>query len=1021
MSASPSQAPSRRNTSPVLVSAIAAVLLAGAICLLAGVLYPKDLSVSTDIVGYPTAYDYNPRPYTVGYLLIAFALPALSIAIFWLLERRGIARDGVLPRTLPAEEPDPPAGTGTPLLAHLKLVPVGMLIATVVAIAVHASSWWPYGVGITIGYVIAASGAAALLARLIRLTIAESVAAINAAVASFGFVGVAVASESLQVEIQATAETVGYHLAPLWLLLIPAVAVVGAVTLLLVRGPRERWGAIERWTLLLVALPVLVYLAIVLLPGELWSPDLFHEGERLGGSALVFDRGEFPWRDILFTHGFLYDALSPLLRNLGFEDSRWGFAAAFELIERPALWISTLLLCVYLFRRNWLFLVTTQLLLVFGWFESFDHTRMVLVPLSLLTLAAILSKSTWPRAFLLMAVTLAQAILVPEAMVYSLAIWGAVVAYELTGRRTEAALPWRSSRTARSAVAGAVLGIAFLVYLVANDAVGGFADYYTTFVRSHDLTGAYEILWTDTRFHVWALLPIAVILVAWAYAAVRVFTRRWFTVAEWVAGTAVLGLIPYYLKFLGRPDDGHLFQVAFVTVIPLLYVLYRLVGALDARAARSGRTLLSHRPAAAGLLLGAVLLAPGAPLDVVERVPQNYTAVATTPPVNERMGYLDPTVDVTVYQRIQRVIDERAPDGSVFDFSGSPLLFSYLVDANPATRFYHASMAIREDAQEMLVEELAEERPELVVSSDGNWDGIPPTVRHYLVSDYLNDHYRPVDRVDKYVFWARRDAGSDEPPRGEEELYFEAAPCDWRYAPEFLDQEPAETAEAVAVQPVPAGTSTLVSTGGWAAGAGADEPAREVLVVAGERVIGRIAVGVARQDVVDALGKQSLLHAGFQATQMVIPRAADSDEIRFFGVNHDGVAGPLGQPADPAPASLRDTDGSEIEVDPGAVVGSVDSVRGVPMRRYDLDLPPDFRSFDWIELSAADPLGENLYLLSDALAGGGRTIAFRSLGRLDRESAQVRVGACPQWKGFGDRVSLHVVADSPPLAVRLTR
>ena len=125
-----------------------------------------------------------------------------------------------------------------------------------------------------------------------------------------------------------------------------------------------------------------------------------------------------------------------------------------------------------------------------------------------------------------------------------------------------------------------------------------------------------------SAFRVWVYIPVAVILVAWAYAAVRVWTGRWLTSADWVVAAAVLGLIPYYLKFLARPDSGHLYEVATVAAVPALYIVYRVVQAADARARRTRRSMLAYRPATVALLAAVVLLAPGSALTTVRNLPR---------------------------------------------------------------------------------------------------------------------------------------------------------------------------------------------------------------------------------------------------------------------------------------------------------------------------------------------------------------------------------------------------------------
>jgi hypothetical protein len=1017
----------RRVDLDVAIRVVAALLIAAAICGFVWYAYPDDLSVRTDILGYPIVQDFNPRVYTVRFLLIAVALPVIAIAVWGVLEALA-GRRPHLPETIPAEEAEPPAARrDAPLLSYLKLAAVGGLIATAVAVGVDASSLWPLylGIPIIVAYVFGVRFAARLIPVARSGTAMNAIAGVNAAVASLSLLAIAVASASTQVDVASPPSSVHYSIAPLWALipvgLIPAVVVCG----LLARRPASDWRRIESWTLLVLGAPVALFLGIAHIVGDLNPPDLFHEGERLGASNLVFGADRFPWRDVLFPHGVLSDVLLPELDTAATSYSRWGLTAGIGMVERPLFWISSLALCVYLFRRNWLFLVASQLLLlIFGWLDLLDNYRMLLLPLSLLAMAALLARSTWPRALLLMAVTGAQAIAVPEATGYSAVIWAAVIAYELVHRRCPGAEPWRTSRSLRIAVSGAALTAAFVLFLALFDSVDGFITYYTTFVGGHDLTGGFPIQWGNFEFHAWVYIPVAVILIGWAYGAARIWSGRWLTTADWVVGAAVIGLIPYYVKFLARADDGHLYQVATVAVIPALYVIYRFLQFLDARGEGSGRSLLRYRPATLVFVLLVIVFAPTAPWSAIGDLPDRFDATADAAPTNDRVGYIVPGTDTDRLARhVERVIDTYAPDGSVFDFTNSPLLFDYLINANTATRFFHVSMAIPADAQRDVIDELEDEKPELVAYSTlvhglPNWDVVSNPVRHYLISDYLLDHYHPVAKVSDYVFMARNEAAGLPGPQAKRpsRLYFDGLPCEWGFAPNFLDQAPADPADGVDLATKPLGESS--GAGGWAADVKTGLPARQVLAVDGDRIVATAPLGVNRQDVAAQLNNPSLTYAGWEFRD-ALAETGDPSSLTYFGLGRNGVASELGVPANPPPKVLRRPGGGEIPVRQGVVKGSVD-YRLPTMDRYELQLPADFQSFDWLQVDSDQQLPESRFLLSDGDAAAGRTIAFNALA--GRESEQIRVGSCPQWFGYhGPRLFLDVSPGAGPVTTRLVR
>ncbi len=111
----------------------------------------------------------------------------------------------------------------------------------------------------------------------------------------------------------------------------------------------------------------------------------------------------------MFIHGLLHDVLTPLIGFAVFEDTRWGGVAGSLMIVFPAYWLGQYFLSVYLFGRNVLFLLGTQLAVVLGLIRDV-HIRFALMPFALLLLAAVLRKPTWPRTGALALVLAAQAV-----------------------------------------------------------------------------------------------------------------------------------------------------------------------------------------------------------------------------------------------------------------------------------------------------------------------------------------------------------------------------------------------------------------------------------------------------------------------------------------------------------------------------------------------------------------------------------------------------------------------------------
>jgi hypothetical protein len=110
-----------------------------------------------------------------------------------------------------------------------------------------------------------------------------------------------------------------------------------------------------------------------------------------------------------------------------------------------------------------------------------------------------------------------------------------------------------------------------------------------------------------------------------------------------------------------------------------------------------------------------------------------------------------------------------------------------------------------------------------------------------------------------------------------------------------------------------------------------------------------------------------------------------------------------------------------LEVDPPpAEAGAIElGLQPAPESGLEVDLPPGFRAYDWLELRSRSPLQADAFLLTPGAAG--REIKFRT-----QEGAGTRylvqVGSCPQWHGYA-RTSLLLLHDRPQdiLSLRLLR
>jgi len=391
--------------------------LAAATCALVWAQLPHALNVRTDIVGYPEAADFNIERYFWAYGLVAGLFPFLTLGLYLVL-RRTVAPGHAQPLGLIdlLDERAPSASGDRVSLATC----AGAILLVGVTIGFEAAvggGWQDYG-GIVL--TLAATGYGLVVALIAALVIsagpfrgadlAAALSAVNAALGTLTVLGLAWVSSGTKVTVSADGTVHHYPWFPWWLGAVITVALLAVV----IRSLRSTVAhRVERRVLLYVISPILLFVFLAVLPGAQLYMDSFHEGEQLGAAHLTA-AGRFPWRDLLYIHGLLGDVFQPLLNMQVFGDTRWGNLAGDAVIARPLTWVALFLLCTYLFRDNWLFLVATQVAIVTGWIYAIQ-TRLFLVPIVTLLLALLLRRATWPRAIAFTTLLLVQTVLTPWA------------------------------------------------------------------------------------------------------------------------------------------------------------------------------------------------------------------------------------------------------------------------------------------------------------------------------------------------------------------------------------------------------------------------------------------------------------------------------------------------------------------------------------------------------------------------------------------------------------------------------
>jgi hypothetical protein len=1018
----------------VLRAVISVSVAAGLTALISSHL-PRSLDVKTDVVGYPIFADFNVDRYIWIYLLWVAFFPLAAVAIDMALSRltgSQFPRLSSAPSSHPDSNPDP--ARPTLAVALVRTVFVGLVLGVEVSIAwdLDGLDFLLVCMATALLYAFVALRIAPLVGRFHgRLSFPAGLAAVNVYGSALTVFGLYPVSEATKMQVVSTGNIHEYPWFPLWLALLLTACLL-AVAIIGTHRAGERLPSLERRFVLLVPAPILLFLVLAQLPGELGPLDFFHEGEGLAAAQLTAD-GAFPWRDLMFIHGLLQDVFVPHVGLWLFGNTRWGEVAGMSVVVIPAYWLSQYFLSVYLFGRNVLFLLGTQLAVVLSLIRD-PFFRFGLLPFALLLLAAVLRKPTWPRMAGLAAVIVVQTVVSPETTIFVPACFVVLGAYEASWFRRGLPLRTNFRRTLGTAAGGLLIFSAFLLMLAAFGALDDFFFFYRTFAPEHSLTGGIPLVWLDTRFKVAAIAPVVLVILAIWFFASALRARRRPAIDDWVMGALAITVLLYYPKFVWRADV-HVYEPWAVAVPLLFYAVYRVVTLVENRlertAIRIGHLSLSPRywVTAAALVVVAVA-SPRGIFEAADDVPGRLSATAHLEPFSPRLGYMNPlATDLTIFSDLKRALDTYlGPRDRLFDFSNNPMLFFYLLDRRPSTRYFHVSMAIRKHTQADLIKELERRPPKLVVFSSSpafglpSWDGISNQVRHYDVSQHILDHYRPVLDSHTFVLMARDDLARPVASRATDQLYFANLPCDWGDAPNFLDTrpKPEEMREAVAVPFRP--TEGVATASGWGVDLAASAPAREVVAALGSRVVARATPSGDRADIAGLLKDQRYVRSGFT---MIIPGSAPLERLRFFVLTRSGEArellyGPSSGLAPTAPVPKQITSaGRSFRVSSGRTYGEIESA--APEKyTYSLELPAQAsRRFSWLEIRARSSFLANTLGVTDKRGEWIRTIAFNTLDRGQR-SVWVQVGACSQWHGFRtNRLYLESAADQPISEVRL--
>ncbi len=1031
----PESPPARRTGWwPAVARFVIAVGLSAGLCLLYWSWVPSGLTGPTDVVGLPTFFAYDPMPPFWQYRLTVYVFPAQALLFFLLLARFGPLRVRREPAAQRPEVPLAPSpAMGSELDGGGRFRPglaLGVFApAAVVGLAVAARGT---GIDLTatacgVAYVLLVLGAAALWPRLPKpqwprqrpATFADGLALVNGlggaivSVLALWFV-----SEHTFIQSAQGVRTYWPWL-PQWLAL-PAIAGIIAWTVWQARKGRSA-QSIERALLVVVVGAIALFLLYARIP----SPGSWFQGyddaQEMAG-ALLFDRGYFPWRDLLFIHGFLPDVLNGSVGFNVFADSIWGVMAGQTLLLVPFCYVGYYWLAAWLSKGNVWILGLIGVWAAGGWVPA--QIRFIFVPLSLILLGAALSRRSRWWTFGLVFALFAQAVMAPETSFLAAPALACVVAADLVHRRPGASLWQALQRTRWCVVSGLALAAVLAVFLVLNDSLVPFIDYYIVFGPGHILAGAMPPSGIEPfHYQFLAASVVCVLLTLWVSVA-RIRRRRPWEPQDWVALAAAGFFALYGEKVLGRFDPAHVAQVLSVGIPLLLYWQFKVLSTVDGWARLWRPLRLTPVPVAslAVILLLAYSYQPQI-LTMPRTIAAGFHSRGEANAAYPRLSYTPRIVNEAALHDLETVLRHYAGDDQpVFDMTNSLGYLYFLLGRDPGTRFVHVSMAIPSMAQQLLIDDLERTKPPVVIYDATYqglpiWDSVSNNVRHYEVAEYILRGWVPVLRTYGNTVMVRKDLVSPnlpvprlDTPADTHGLWLEGRYCDWGYSPNFLRSEPAGKSVTLPVQP--AGTGTVYTLTGYSAKYGSPDPA-PIVLVSGGKAVGTSVVWLNRTDLGQRLGIDATSSLNGYSISAMVPHGT---EVSAYTMDTDGVLHlQSGQPS-PGLTSVTLLDGTQATVSSQpstSVVGAVESVRQADKALGRIVVEPGMTltGYSLATLSAGgQDLGSAHLAITDDLERINHWITAMSLAGHGAD-LPLRVGSCLQWYGYDPAKPLYVLQD----------
>ena len=1029
----------RRTLIRILVAAIASATVDA----LVWSMRTTHLSGHIDIVGNSTFSNFNSPLLFLKYRLITYAFPAGVIVFYLLLGLRGPLRTArrppkvgpvaLLAHDRQAVEPGARAESRNSVGSLWALVAPAVFLGLVSTVPlagyrVHVTALSFLFAGLYVVVVLAAAWCVhrggRRLPGLDPSTFASAVALVSApAVATVAIGGVWFISHNARV-VLAHGETRHWAWLPWWL---AGLCLVGAWGWI-VRDLRRREAADKtehrvRVVLLGCAAMYLIVAGVPLARGYFQGYD---DAIGVTGAHLA-QHGYFPWRDFLPNHGLFPDVFISLFGFKLFGETAWGSDAGIQLVLVPIAWIGMYLLGAWALRRRSLWVIA-PLVFAASHLVTMDP-RFIAFPFVLLLFGKELSMRRLPWTFALTVALFAEAVCVPEADYQVLAVLVVVVASDFVHRRAGDSLRVTFRRTVCVVITGALLMLAFMVFLASQHALGAFVDWFRIFIPGHDYEGALNpsSVAGSPRFMFRLMMVLVVVSVLWAAWQLR--ERANWTPRGWVIVAAAINAGLYGEQALGRFDVTHVIYSLTVALCLMALLAAACIPEIDAAVSArfanvrlKGRVVPPIAPITCCLTLLAIIGLPV--VTTIWHVGSQDTAILGAVRTDTKLGYSDPAAFANgLLPDLRKVLDTYGPrNAPFFDMTNAEGYFYYLLGRRPASPFVNVSMAMTEYAQELLVKQLSKSRPPLIAyNTDGiglpAWDGVQNQVRSFIDSQYILDHWTPIIEAQGVLFLLRNDLLKHRPPVPHlsqppvtTDLYSSAGACNWGDAANFLESQP--SGRSVSLHADRLVDHREVSISGWSFDPKTKQVPKQVFVVIGHQLVAWGPIFSADPSIGARFHSKAAAASGFVFNFATTVRGP----ISLYVVTADNAVHPvaaagfdLGKPLPRVPLPRVVAPGGAIAAVRSSPIGSVTVMTSNEEYVSRFTLPPgnSLPGFDLATFASAQNIGDSQLTLSqddgpDLNVPGGTDILANTLPVTGSKIA-VRVGSCLTWHGYAGR------------------